>query len=88
MATLQSVVPNSGGRGDSLFVDLEGDQFTNVRRVSFGAGINVLGIRVVGDGLINCFIQIEQNAEPGPRDVTVFDPVNGDDTLAAGFQVV
>jgi hypothetical protein len=83
-----SVSPSSGLQGaSSLSVTLQGSSFTYATSVSFGAGITVDSIMVMGDGLLYAYITIAAGAAIGPRDVTVSTPsLSG--TKPDGFTVV
>jgi hypothetical protein len=85
------VSPDSGRQGDTLDVVISGSHLDGTTSVSFGAGIDALGIgvnsiRVDGSTRLTVNISIDVNASLGPRDVVVVTPL-GAATLEDGFTV-
>jgi len=88
---LTVVDPGSGRQGDTLDVVISGSHLDGTTSVSFGAGIDALGIginsfRVDGPTRLTVNISIDMNAGLGPRDVLVVTPL-GVATLEDGFTV-
>jgi uncharacterized repeat protein (TIGR01451 family) len=83
--TITSVTPNQGAPGQTLDVTINGSQLNRVNAVDFGAGITINSV-TAGPNQIIANINIDANAAPGPRDITVTNPVDSD-TLLNGFTV-
>ena len=84
--SITSITPNSGIRGVTLTVTINGNNLDHVNGVSFGPGITVTGLTVVSSSQVDVDIDIYTAADLGPRDVTVSSP-DGMATLADGFMV-
>ncbi len=88
---LESVAPDEGEQGETLLVTLAGSGFVEEEsEVSFGAGISVDGIEFVSETQLRVSISVAEDAELGPRDVTVENPTpgGGTATLVDGFEVL
>jgi hypothetical protein len=88
---VSTVSPGSGRQGDTMDVAITGYHLENTTAVSFGAGIDALGIgvnsiRVDGPNRLTVNISIDSNASLGLRDVLVVTPL-GTATLNDGFTV-
>lgn len=70
----QSVQPNVGNRASTVAVKITGDALTAVDGVWFGPDIVVENLVVVGDGLIECDLQIDKEARTGFRDLVATSP--------------
>jgi len=71
---LTTIHPDSGNRGDSLDVEIAAvnTRFIPRRtRVDFGNGITVSAVNVTGPTSLTATIQIAEDAQLGPRDITV-----------------
>jgi hypothetical protein len=85
------VSPDSGRQGDTLDVVVTGSHLEGATAISFGAGIDALGIgvnsiRVDGPTRLTVNVSIDANASLGLRDVVVVTPL-GSATLEDGFTV-
>jgi hypothetical protein len=89
-ATLVSVSPASGAQGAAPFVVTVTGNATHFLQgatsVSFGEGIDVGSVQVLGDTTLDASIAVTAGAALGPRDVVA---TTGGEvaTLAAGFEV-
>lgn len=88
---VSAVSPGSGRQGDTLDVVITGSHLEGATAVSFGAGIDALGIgvnsiRVDGPTRLTVNVSIDANASLGLRDVVVVTPL-GSATLQDGFTV-
>jgi hypothetical protein len=88
---VSSVSPGSGRQGDTLDVVITGSHLEGTTAVSFGAGIDALGIgvnsiRVDGPTRLTVNVSIDANANLELRDVVVVTPL-GLATLEDGFTV-
>jgi hypothetical protein len=88
---VSAVNPDSGRQGDTLDVVITGSHLEGATAVSFGAGIDALGIginsiRVDSPTRLTVNISIDVNASLGPRDVVVVTPF-GAAALEDGFTV-
>ena len=86
MPVLDGVVPSAGDPDDRFTVVLVGDVFTRVTQVSFGPGIRIEFFAVLGDGIIEVKIRIDEGAIAGPRDITLTDP-SGPEIFPGRFRV-
>ncbi len=85
------VSPDSGRQGDTMDVIITGYHLENTTAVSFGAGIDALGIsinsiRIDSPTRVTVNVSIDINASLGPRDVVIVTPL-GTATLNDGFTV-
>ena len=74
---VNSVNPNSGDSGDRFTVEILGDVFSHVTKVSFGSEIEVDSFTIIDDGTIRAKIIIANHATPGKREVVLTDPTGG-----------
>jgi uncharacterized repeat protein (TIGR01451 family) len=88
-SSITSVAPNSLSRGEATNTTIYGSNLGGAGAISFGDGIEVSqGWDINGEGtLIVCEISISEDAEPGPRDVTV-NTTMGAAVLENGFVVI
>jgi uncharacterized repeat protein (TIGR01451 family) len=88
-SSITSVAPTSGSRGEATNTTIYGSNLGGTGAISFGDGIEVSqGWDINGEGtLIVCEISISEDAEPGPRDVTV-NTTMGAAVLENGFVVI
>jgi hypothetical protein len=84
--TLGGIDVISGRQGETLNVVLTGTDLDKVVDVSFGEGITVNGIQVDSPNQITVNITIDEDAEAGPRNVSVTTP-GGTESLPDGFSV-
>ena len=84
-AAIVSVAPPSGVQGGSPFVATVNGANThflqNASQVSFGAGINVGNVQVIGPAQLQATIAVTAGATAGPRDVIV---MTGGENAALG----
>lgn len=89
MAYVNSVSPQFAEPGDRFTMTILGDVFTAAQSVDIGGGIEVLKFKILDDGTIHARLQISNNAQLGPRDVSVKDHQGTSSRpLAGGFNVV
>jgi hypothetical protein len=67
----------------TAFITITGTNFTGATVVDFGPGTTTVGFTVVSDTQITAFINIDANATPGKRDVSVTNSA-GTGTLTGG----
>jgi uncharacterized membrane protein len=84
--TLGGIDVISGRQGETLDVVLTGTDLDKVVDVSFGDGITVNGIQVDSPNQITVNVTIDEDAEAGPRNVSVTTP-GGTESLPDGFSV-
>ncbi len=68
-------------------MDVVGSGFADGATVDFGNRIAVQSVNVVDGGLIEVRIRVHNRASPGPRDVTVTNPDDTQDTNVGCFNV-
>ena len=83
---ITSVSPNSGNRGATLAVTLNGGNLGGAISVSFGEGIEVTGITSISPVQLLVNLIINSNAVDGSRDISVITP-GGSFTLPGGFTI-
>jgi hypothetical protein len=84
--TVTRLSANSGFRGQTLLVSINGNHFSGVTAVSFGAGVTVDTFGAFTETWILTRITIAYTATPGLRDVSVTTP-GGTGTLTGSFTV-
>lgn len=85
---INSVMPTSGKKRTSLYVNILGENFTNGDTVSFsGSGITVNTIELVAATVLKVYISISNDAKVGKRNVTVTNIDDGSATLTECFTV-
>ena len=84
--SIGSIDLTSGRQGETLEVVISGTRLDGATAVSLGEGITVNSFTVDGPAQITASITIDDDAEIGPRDVSVVT-AGGNDNLPAGFDV-
>ena len=90
LPALTRVLPDSGGRGQSVPVTLQGNGFvTSVTSVSFGDSIAVSSVTIGSSTSLTAQLGIARGASLGPRSVSVTNaaPGGGTVTLPGAFRV-
>jgi hypothetical protein len=95
MPLIRRLLPNTGRAGETVSVKIHGRDFQEGATVAFEPGpqgeedVTVLGDPVLtSDRLLEISIQIDGEATPGPRDVTVTNPGDQSDVLEEGFEIL
>jgi hypothetical protein len=85
---IYSVEPNSGQPKDRLTVTIFGANFEDRPSIDFGERIVVQDVTFVSASQLEVRIMVHNQAESGPRDVTVTNPDGLSATLPGGFAVL
>jgi hypothetical protein len=84
--TVDTISIPSGRQGETITVVITGTRLDGATEVRFGEGITVNSYTVDSASQITASITIDEDAETGPRDVSVVTP-GGSDSLPAGFDI-
>ena len=85
-----AVAPNRAALGETLQVEITGwqtDFRVNHTVVTLGPGVDILEADVLSSSRIRATVHVPLRGEPGPTDVTVYNPGGQVYTLASGFLV-
>jgi len=85
---INSVSPNSGRQGQTLYVTVDGTDFRENFRISFGSGIAVLTEQFIDSETLSVQISIFSSASLGYRNVTIVNPDRQEDTKSNAFRVL
>ena len=84
---VKSVKPNKGNQGETLYVTIDGDDFRENFRASFGSGITVLTEEFIDSKTLSVQIYISSITSVGYYDVTIVNPDRQEDTKSNAFRV-
>lgn len=85
-----AVTPNRAALGETLQVEITGwqtDFRVNHTLVTFGPAVDLIEVSVLSSSRIRATVHVPLRSEPGPTDVTVYNPGAQVYTLAGGFVV-
>jgi hypothetical protein len=85
-----AVSPNRAALGETLQVEVTGwqtDFRVNHTVISFGPSVDVLEANVLSSSRLRATVHVPLQSEPGPADLTVYNPGGQVYTLASGFMV-
>ncbi len=86
---ITEIDPQSGKQGETLNLTITGSKFSSQSTLSFsGGGIVVNSINMVDPTQLTANITILANADTGPMDVYITNPVNRLNVLTNGFEVI
>ena len=84
--TVDSISPQSGHPGDTLYVTIHGNNFTEATAVDFGPGVTVNNFEVESPTRIVANITIDPAAELGDNNIVITTP-SGNSTSSAAFSI-